>query len=180
MKRVLQIAALYLAVGVVSVVVYSCCTKVHQIIGLQFVEVYHTDTIYPRLTDTVYGEIIIEVFADVANAGYMDMQGFMNSAYATSCEYEYINEFKPGTLRWTCNEPFTLNGNIIAAGQNIPIPEEVRIYDGYNFAPGFSFKVTQDFLDTAVFQRDWHTFTLHIETTDGRDFETSVKLFMHL
>lgn len=180
MKRATQIIVFFFVTGALSVIVYSCCTKVNKIIGLFRVEVSHTDTIYPVLTDTVFGEIEVSVFALVANVGFTDFQGFISTANAFSCEYEYVNEFKPETFRWTSDLPFVLDGNLIVAGANIPVPSEVQIYSGDAFAPSFSWIIPQAFLDSAVFQREWHTFNLHIETTDGQAFETSVRLFMQL
>jgi len=180
MKRAIQIAVFFFVTGALSVIAYSCCTKVNKIIGLFRVDVSHTDTIYPALTDTVYGEIEVSVFAHVANVGLTDFQGFISAANAFSCEYEYVNEFKPETFRWTSDLPFVLDGNLIVAGADIPVPSEVQIYSGDAFAPSFSWIIPQAFLDSAVFQRDWHTFNLHIETTDGQLLETSVRLFMNL
>jgi len=161
MKNLKRAAIAYLLFITVSVVFYQCCTDKHRIIGTSDIAITELGN---TGGDTIRGAFFVDL--NMAWEVAMEAQSFslIQSAWALSCELNFVNPIASSSVHLSSSRPFTFDGQNVAAGDNILLLSEsprVDIFDGF-----ISILLSDEFLSKADFETGEHTFSISAETTD--------------
>ena len=141
-------------------------------------DIYGSDSF--TLLDTVRTPFSLRASfeTEIADAGLS--LGLIQQAYATSCEYQYLNKLDISTLEITCDKAFQYDGNSIAAGENFSDIStlDIQSFEFYNAELEILFP--QAFLDNAVFESADHTFTLSVKTSNDLSLNNDASAYIDL
>ena len=179
-KKLINTIKLYLTFLLVSIVLYSCCSDTYQIRSFQSLSIYNLNNNQKNQENTVVGEFVIEAqFTDTTPIASNFKETFIQSAYATSCDEEYLNQLVNESLIIKLDKDFVYNGNTVNALSNLyEIPQlKNNIVFGYN---AIYINFLNEFIDNAIFENQEYTFTVYIETNDGLQLEKQISVAINL
>lgn len=164
---------LLLMFNITSVVLYSCCEDIYQVIPDQietgFSLFVGEDMVVS--TDTITGPFSYGLSAEVEFIGDAGLGGFMiNKAYAFQCAEEYENSFVHSTAKVTLNKSVTIDGETFASGENLLDLKEEYGNDGlYAYVgPGhIQLRIRDPFLSRCEFAEGTYEFHAYVETANG-------------
>jgi hypothetical protein len=156
----------------VSVILFSCCRGEILITGGG--ELTTDFNIDPS-------EVINEPFNLVNNFEseivYEEASNFslINSALATTCDYDFRNEIDMAALRLTVDQNIELEDLTIQAGTNLLALDQFSPAIESGFAALY-ITIDAQFFEDATFEKSEHTFLLTANMDDGLTTQTSLTL----
>lgn len=178
MKKLQKAFLLYFSLIIFSVFIQGCCTNTYTIIGNGTLSAYSIDEPYTPI-DTIIGEFILR---NEYETRFSSLEEFsiISSTMATSCAQEYTNKLETQSVKISCDQDFTFDGNTISADTDFSNLEELKI-DSQQFENNLlELHFHQSFIDKVTFENQEYIFTVSIATDNGLDFENQVTILMNL
>ena len=181
-KRISHLVILYIFLLGSAVILQSCCDEESiRIIGDGDMSIYNSDAnSTATFEDDITGSFAVYLAPETVISDVTEF-GFMNSAYAFSCDYNFANSIMPESLVLTCDKAFELGDMTIEAGTDLLVLEGVET-PGNNVSgiQDALISFTETFTDQAVFEEAEYTFTINMSTDDGLDIANSASAFFRL
>jgi len=181
-KRISHLAILYAFLFGSAIFLQSCCDETIRIVGNGEMIIYNSNINDPSNAEGDITGTFAVYLAPETEISDVTVLGFMNSAYATSCDYDFANNIMQESLVLTCDKAFELGDITIAAGTDLIGLEGVESLPSNNSIGNqdalISFNDT--FIDQVVFEETEYTFTINMSTNDGLDIVNSATAFFSL
>lgn len=180
MKKINRVLSVYLFFFLLSVIVTACCKENYRIVGggvitainLQTGEIFEESSI-GVIKNTFRIDWEIETMISENLFGLTLIQ----SAYASSCDQNYENDWDITSFKVTTDREFILDGKIIQPGSNLLEIDELvhtRVYFGA------SVTFDEQFLNNSEFSDQIYEFKFVMNTTDGLKLEKLIKLKLEI
>lgn len=175
-KRFLFLYILFLTL---SIILYSCCKNPE-------VELYAVERVVAldqnsTEIDTVKESFSFEVYFKYQDIASSSEAGLLNSAYATTCPTNYSNTLSSAGFEMSCDQDFIYKNDTIRAGSELSaLPELDVLIDSGPFVSQLQISVTDSFLNHAQFTKGNHLFNFKMQTSDDKNLQGNLSLFMDL
>lgn len=178
MRKLKSLVFIYILLLTLSVIVYSCCSEKLQIIAIDRVFVQDDEF---RELDSIHGEFTFQLhFRDQTVASLSDLS-LINGAYATSCDYTYVNELLLSSLEIYCDQDIVHYNDTVFSGTDLITMNTLNSgYKSSSFGNFVTVGVSRFFLKNAKFEKGPHLFNFKIKTSDSKQLEGNVSLYMDL
>jgi hypothetical protein len=174
MKNLRRTFAFYLGMLFFSILFYQCCDEESfEITGLEDLAVtdiatLSNDTISNQfsLTSLYEGDVVYET-------QHVD---FISAAWATSCEYNYLNPIVDESLSVSFSQDLVYQGEIISSGTNV-LNENLPGLAGNVLLDGVEIIFTQTLIDSVSIPTGDCTIQLTAMTTDSLELDLEATVF---
>lgn len=177
MKTIIKALTVYFLFTAVSVLIYGCCSREFRITEILEIKAFPLQGGSPAPIDTVRGEFYIVAQLASPMVYYLPETGFFSPAYGLSCDDILINDIDSSSFRFSCDRAFLLDGILLPPGSDFGSHPLLQRYIN---SGEISIWFESAFLEQAVFEKDFYTFSMQARTTDGLDMEQTIQLFMDL
>jgi len=178
MKNLGKAICFYSLLMCTAIIIQSCCSDTYRIIGNGEMKVYEIGTI--AALDTVRTPFSLSAEFDVELISAIVPNGFINSAYATSCEQNFVNKLDRSTIEITCDKSFEYDGETYPANENFKDIGALQIETFEFYGASLSITFNQAFINDAIFATGDHTFTVQISTDNDLTLINEVTTYIDL
>ena len=170
-----MLSVFYFCLFSLSVFLQSCCNELNQATiteGGDMILLQETtlpiSANNPAVRDTIRKEpFTMSTEMDVLITYSSPVQGLLSSAYAVSCDDEFLNSMVESSFTLSCDQDFMFDGQLIEAGS-----DELGKLDGaitLISRQSILVSIEQAFIDKVEFTNGPTTFTMKIQTSDEVD-----------
>ena len=177
MKKIAQVSGILLFSLFIAVFFESCCTDKYRIIGNGELVAY--DSEYAQI-ETISTAFRLENRYDTEIAASSKSLGLINSAYATTCEYHYVNAITESSITLSADKDFIYKTDTIFANTDILSIEDLDFVYHQDWGPSVEIRFNDDFISNAIFEKSNYTFKLTSKSDNDLEFESEVSLMMDL
>jgi hypothetical protein len=167
----------YLSISGFSLIFSGCCPDPYTVTSeysAYFGDISNAccTTMLDQATDTITEAFVYRMEAIViAEHSVRSDLNLYQSAYALSCDDEYLNPYTELNASLTLNKPFILDGNPVPAGTNFfDLALTSFTYEemgAYVLETSLQAEFRQGFIDRVQFPLDTYTFTASVTMQDG-------------